>query len=319
MDSFRNNQPDHVTSRAQIIEVGLRDGLQKEPRLVSTEFKTALIDTLAKAGLSRFQVTSFVHPKLVPQMADAEEVCIRLQKKRGIIYSGLVLNMKGLERAHNAGLTHVDISVSASDTHSRRNTRRSLSEALEQFTVMVAQAREYGMTIRGGIQCAFGCVYEGKIDPHRVIGMVEHLLALGIDELSLADSTGMANPSQVRMIIREVQPMVEHKPIILHLHDTYGMGMANVLAALECGVTHFDTALGGLGGCPFIEGAAGNIATEETVHMLSEMGIETGINISEVARCSSFLEQTLGKTLPGKLYRLVRPDKGGEDVRTDSC
>jgi hydroxymethylglutaryl-CoA lyase len=318
MNQAENNQAIRqnrtALSRVQIIEVGLRDGLQRESQTIPTASKVALIEALAESGVRRIQVTSFVHPKLVPQMADAEAVCAGLKPRDGVTYSGLVLNMKGLDRAYQAGLSQVDVSISASDTHSRKNMRRSLPEAREQFAAMVSQAHEYSLTVRGGIQCAFGCVYEGQIDPGLVIDLVEHHLALGVDQLALADSTGMANPWQIRQLLQAIQSRVGTTPIILHLHDTYGMGLANVLAAVECGVTRFDTALGGLGGCPFIEGATGNIATEDTIHMLNEMGIETGIDIRGVSRCSRFLERALGRTLPGKLYRLVEAAVEGDQA-----
>lgn len=305
MGSLWNNllQEGRSVARVEIIEVGPRDGLQSESKFIPTDTKVALIEALVQAGVTRIQVTSFVHPKLVPQMSDAEEVCRRIDRKPGVAYSGLVLNMKGLERAHAAGLSYVDMSVSASETHSRKNANRSLPQALEGFAAMVARAREYDMTVRGGIQCAFGCVYEGPVDPARVTDIAEHHLALGIDELALADSTGMASPLQVYKLMQRLRPLVGAIPLILHLHDTRGLGLVNVLAALECGVTHFDTAFGGLGGCPFIKGATGNIGTEDTLYMLEEMGIPTGIERRKVAECSRTLEGFLGRQFPGKMHR----------------
>lgn len=313
MSSFWRNlieqENGQAPARAEIIEVGPRDGLQTESRFVPTDTKVSLIENLVDAGVTRIQVTSFVHPKLVPQMSDAEEVCARIKRKPGVAYSGLVLNMKGLERAHAAGLSYVDMSVSASETHSLKNANRSLAKALEDFAAMVARAREYGMTIRGGIQCVFGCVYEGRVDPGRVVEFAEHHLSLGVDELSLADSTGMAGPLQIYEMMQALVPRAGSKPIILHLHDTRGLGLTNVLAALECGVTLFDTAFGGLGGCPFIKGATGNIGTEDTLYMLEKVGVETGIDRHRVAQCSMQLEQFLGRPFPGKMHRpeLNRP------------
>ena len=291
---------------ANIIEVGPRDGLQTQKKLVPTEMKVALIRRLAEAGVSRIQVTSFVHPKLVPQMADAEAVCAQLPAIDGVQYNGLVLNMRGLERAHQAGLKHVDMGVPATETMSQRNTNCSIEEGMQQMAAMVQKAREWGMSVRAGVQVAFGCVYEGQVERGRVVQLAKHFLAMGIDELSLADSAGMGNPNQIRRVLQEIRPLTNNTPIALHLHDTRGMGLANCLSALKSGVTMFDTSFGGLGGCPFIEGAKGNIATEDTLFMMREMGIQTDIDITAVAHISHDLEKLFGKELPGKIYQLER-------------
>jgi hydroxymethylglutaryl-CoA lyase len=288
-----------------VVEVGPRDGLQREPTPISTDDKVSLIEDLVSAGLKRIQVTSFVHPKYVPQMADAEEVCRRIPKRSDVIYSGLALNLKGVERAHTAGLAQVDISVSASDSHSRRNANRSLEEALAEFQEMYDRARSHGLVVRGGIQCAFGYQKADDVEPETVIALARHHLDLGVDELALADSSGFANPSGMTSLLKQVVSLAGPTPIILHLHDTRGMGLANVLAALQCGVSAFDTAFGGLGGCPFIDGATGNIATEDTVYMLEEMGIQTGVNLSRLSQISRQYEQKLGQALPGKVYQLL--------------
>jgi len=295
---------DYPTS-VEIIEVGPRDGLQREPTPISVEEKVTLIEDLSAAGLRRIQVTSFVHPRLVPQMADAEEICARLPKRPDVIYSGLALNLKGVERAYNASLSQIDISVSASDDHSRRNANRSLEEALVEFKEMYEVARSYGMVVRGGIQCAFGYQRPDDVLPETVVKIARHHLDLGLDELALADSSGFANPHQMSVLLENIIPLAKEIPIILHLHDTRGMGLANVLAALGYGIRHFDTAFGGLGGCPFIDGATGNIATEDTVYMLEEMGIKTGVDLDKLSRISDQYELKLGQPLPGKIYKLV--------------
>ena len=292
--------PEHI----EIIEVGPRDGLQRESEFIPTEQKIAMIDTLAEAGLPRIQVTSFVHPKYVPQMADAAAVCSGIRKKTGVTYSGLVLNLKGLVRAADAGLKAVDMSVSASDSHSRKNANVSLEDALQNFTDMVAHARELGMNVRAGIQCAFG-YYEPDVSQELVVDIAKKHLALDVDELALADSTGMANPGQIRSLLADIMPLAGDTPVILHLHDTRGMGLANVLAALDAGCRYFDTAFGGLGGCNFIEQATGNIATEDTVNMLHEMGYETGVNASKVAEVSRMIQPHVGQPLTGKMYKLL--------------
>lgn len=299
---------DNVPQRVEIIEVGPRDGLQREPTYIPVAEKVALVEALVAAGLKRIQVTSFVHPRAVPQMADAEAVCARLIPYPGVIYSGLALNLKGVERAHSAGLQHIDISVSASDAHSRRNANRSLEEALAEFDDMFARARAYGMSVRGGIQCAFGYQVAEDVSRETVVSLVQHYTQLGVGELALADSSGLANPRQLTALLDDILPLAGDTPLILHLHDTRGMGLANVLAALQMGVSRFDTAFGGLGGCPFIDGATGNIATEDTAHMLAQMGIETGVDLPRLAAISQRFEQRLAKaSLPGKLYTLLAP------------
>lgn len=292
-----------LDDQVEIIEVGLRDGLQNESTPIPTEVKLQIIDILIRAGVKKIQVTSFVHPKLVPQMSDAEDICANLPEEEGVEFSGLVLNPKGLERAHAAGIKIVDISFSASDQHSRKNANRSLEVAAREFAEMVRQAQSLGLKVRGGIQCAFGCGNEGVVEFEKVIEIVKNHLDLNIDQLALADSAGVANPIQITKMMETILPMAEDTPIVLHLHDTRGLGLANVLAAINSGIRHFDTAFGAMGGCPFIKGATGNIGTEDAIYMLEEMGYRTGIDRSVVAECSMLLEEILGRPLPGKLYR----------------
>lgn len=288
-----------------IDEQGLRDGLQSEKIFLPTEKKLALIDALVDAGLTRIQVTSFVNPKLIPQMADAEQVCAGLRKNGGVVFSGLVLNVKGVERAAAAGLTHVAASISASDTHSRRNANASLAEARRRFVEMARAGKQLGLTVRGGLQCVFGCRFEGRVDPAVVLDLVKEQLDQGVDEIALADSTGMANPRSIEDISGRVRELAGGRTVVLHLHDTEGKGLANALAALQAGITHFDTAFGGMGGCPFIKGASGNIATEDLVCMLDQMGIRTGIDADRVAVLSRELEEFFGKPFSGKMHRVL--------------
>lgn len=285
-------------------EQGLRDGFQNLEKTIPTDMKLRLIDQLIEAGIRRIQVASFVHPKWVPQMADADQLCQQLNKREGIIYSGLVLNLKGVERGLAVGLDHLACSISASDTHSQKNARKSLVEAKTAFREMVKTSQTAGAKVRGGIQCAFGCRYEGKVAEEHVLDMVKHHLDQGIDEIALADSTGMANPRQMRRLMEQVVALAEGKLVILHLHNTENKGLANVYAALEAGVHCFDTAFGGLGGCPFIKSATGNIATEDTAHLLHQMEYETGIDIGKLAQISKELEAFLGYELQGQLYKL---------------
>ncbi len=287
-------------------EQGLRDGLQTLTRVFSTEQKLAWARQLAASGLRRIQVASFVHPKLVPQMADAEAIFAGLPSDSSVVYSALVLNVRGVERAIAAGVKHLAISLSASDTHSQRNARMTLKEAKQAFQEMTHLAKAHGIAVRGGIQCAFGCRFEGHIEASIVLQLVEHHLALGVDELALADSTGMANPRSLKALMTEVLRLAGSVPVALHLHNTENKGYANVYAAVEAGVRQFDTAFGGLGGCPFIRNASGNIATEDTVHMLHQMGCETGIDPRAVAQVSLGMEALLEQPLPGMLYKLLQ-------------
>jgi hydroxymethylglutaryl-CoA lyase len=290
-----------INNLIHLEEQGTRDGFQVEAIHIPTELKIKWIEQAVEAGVKRIQMSSFVHPKLVPQMADAEAVCEGVSKKEGIIYSGLVLNVKGVERAIKSGLNHVAISMSASETHSRKNTNKSIQESLIELAQMAQVAKEAGLIVRGGIQCGFGCRYEGNISEQFVIDLVKHHLDLGIDELSLADSTGMGNPVQMKRIMSQIVPMAGNLPVILHLHDTEGKGIANMIAAIECGVNYFDTAFGGLGGCPFIKGATGNIATEDVIHCLHQMGYETEINNLKMIELAKEVEIFLGRKLPGKI------------------
>lgn len=294
--------PEHVILEEQ----GLRDGLQTVEKHVPTALKLQLLEGLLDAGLKRLQVCSFVNPNLVPQMADAEEMCKHLPKRDDVVFSALTLNTKGVERAHKAGLRHVSVSISASNTHSKKNANKTLDEARTEFKEMVRVAKEAGLTVRGGIQSAFGCRYEGQISESVVIDLVKHHLEAGADEIGLADSTGMGNPLAVRRVMSEVVQLAQGKPVILHQHDTENKGLANVVAALEAGVRIFDTAFGGLGGCPFIKGATGNIATEDTAHLLHQMGIRTGVDVKRVAEVSREFSAFLGASLPGKMYTIVQ-------------
>ncbi len=284
-----------------IEEQGPRDGFQVEKKQIPTEMKVYFINRLIESGLKRIQVTSFVNSKYVPQMADAEEVIKNINKIEGVIYSGLVLNVKGVERLVNSGLTHIAASISASNTHSLKNTNKTLNESMAEFEEMIRVAKSANLTIRGGLQCAFGCRYEGKISEQKVIDLAKRHLDFGIDEIAIADSTGMGNPAAIKRVMTEIVNYANEKPVILHLHDTEGKGMANMLAGMEVGVSIFDTAFGGLGGCPFIKGATGNIATEDAVVMLEQMGIKTGIDYLKISQLSKEMEAFLERKLSGKV------------------
>jgi hydroxymethylglutaryl-CoA lyase len=288
-----------------IEEQGLRDGLQSEAEVVPTEKKLEIIDALIDAGVKRIQVTSFVNPRMIPQMADAENLCARLKKHDRVVYSMLVLNPTGMQRAADAGASHVTASISASNAHSQRNAGMTLAEARRQLSEMVTIGKKSGLTVRGGLQCVFGCRYEGRIDPNTVMDMIKAQLDLGIDEIELADTTGMADPRAIQEICGPVRALAGGKPVYLHLHDTEGKGLANALAALQAGIRHFDSAFGGMGGCPFVKGASGNIATEDLAFMLGQMGIETGIDVSKIADVSRSLEGFFNRRFSGKMHHLL--------------
>ena len=293
--------PTHVT----LCEVGPRDGFQFEDKPIPTDLKLEIIEGLVTAGLRRIQVTSFVHPKRVPQMADAEEVIARLPAHAGVVYTGLALNVRGVERAARAGLTHVDLSIATNDTHSRDNANMTVEQACVQAEEMIRQSLASGMKPQLGFQTVFGYGSPGDTPLPKVLDMARRFVDLGIESLSLADSTGMANPLMIAERVKAVQAVAGEVPIVLHLHDTRGLGMANVVAALGCGISRFDTSLAGMGGCPFIPGATGNISTEDTAYLLDQMGITTGIDSGGVAACSQRMEAFLDKQFSGKMHRLL--------------
>jgi len=290
---------------ATICEVGLRDGFQSESRIAPTAFKVELINDLVGAGLREIQVVSFVHPGWVPQMADAEAVWDRLDHHHNVVFSGLVLNTKGLDRARSAGVKVVDLSISTSDVHSRANANMSLDEATRQMLDMIDRCLAYGMAARAGLQCVFGCANGEKTPLNRVVRMAGEFARAGAESVSLADSTGVANPVQIKSVLEAVLAEVEDVPLVMHLHNTRGLGLANVTAALEMGVARFDTSIGGMGGCPFIEGATGNIATEDTVYLFESMGVSTGINLERVAAATEKAEAFFERKFPGMMHRLI--------------
>ena len=293
-----------IPPQVALCDVGPRDGFQFEDRFIPTNLKVDTITALANAGMPRIQVTSFVHPKWVPQMKDAEAVCERLPARDDVTYAGLVLNPKGLERAVAAGVSHVDLSIATHDQHSRDNANRTVDEAVAQAEAMVRHAHEQGLRTQMGFQTVFGYRAPGDTPLEQVVEMSRHFAGMGIDSLSLADSTGLANPHMIQERVSAVQAAIGNTPLVLHLHDTRGLGLANVYAALQCGVDRFDTSLAGMGGCPFIEGATGNIATEDTAYLLHELGVDTGIDREAVGAASVRIESFLGTEFPGKLHRL---------------
>ena len=285
-----------LPKKVTIHEVVLRDGIQNERKIVPTEEKLRLIGELVACGVRRIEVSSFVNRSLVPQMADAEALWERIERKRSVLYSALILSEGGLERAILCRVPHVGIFVSASETHSRKNSNKSVSEALKEAVRLIGRAQDAGMKVRAGVMNAFGCAYEGTVPVSRVLRLVRAFMKRGADEICLADSSGLANPLQMENVLARVRGETGEMELSLHLHNTRGLGLANVFSALRQGVAIFDTSLGGLGGCPFIPGARGNIATEDTVLMLQEMKLKTGVDLDRLIRAGLPLETLLGKT-----------------------
>ena len=282
-----------------IREVGPRDGLQNEDP-VPTAAKVELLDALSGTGVRRIEAVSFVSPKAIPQMADADEVWAAATKAPGVRYSALVPNSKGAQRALAAGFTEIEVVVSASDAHNRRNLNRSTEESLEDITGLIQAGHDGGATVEVIIATSFGCPYVGDIDPTRVGEIVDRVVRDGADRVAFGDTTGMATPSRVISLLRAVDRKV---PLLLHFHDTRGTGLANILTALELGVTEFDASIGGLGGCPYAPGASGNVATEEVVHMLHDMGMDTGIDLDALIDAAAVAERIVGRTLPSGVLR----------------
>ncbi len=277
-------------------EVAPRDGLQNEAP-IPTAAKIQLIDALSGTGVQRIEAVSFVHPKAIPQMADADEVWAGITRNPRVRYSALIPNSRGAERAIRAGFREIEVVVSASDTHNRRNLNRSTAESLDDIAALIPLVHEAGATLEVIVATSFGCPFEGDVDPERVAAIVARVRGDGADRIAFGDTTGMATPRRVRDLLAAV------RPDLLHFHDTRGTGLANVLAALELGVTEFDASVGGIGGCPYAPGASGNIATEELVHMLEDMGIDTGIDLDALIEVAELAEKLLGRTLPSGVLR----------------
>ena len=297
---MENLLPQEVT----LHEVVLRDGIQNEKTIISTEEKVRLIERLASCGIKRIEVSSFVNPRLVPQMADAEDLWEKIERREGILYSALILGEKSLNRAIHCKVPHAGIFVSASETHSQKNSNRTIAEARKEALKLIERAQSAGMKVRAGVMNSFGCAYEGKISAEKVMSLVRDFMKTEPDEICLADTSGMANPKFIKEVLMCLREVTGNKTISLHLHNTRGLGLANVWEALQQGISIFDTSMGGLGGCPFIPGARGNIATEDTLHMLHEMKIETGINLNSLIETSLNFERFMGKEFPAIVTHL---------------
>ena len=283
--------PDTVT----IVEVGPRDGLQNESTLVPIEIKLQLIDLLADAGLSVIEATSFVSAKWIPQMADAESLMQKLVQRKNIRYPVLTPNMKGFEMAIASGAKEVAIFAAASESFSQKNINCSIEESVERFQPILAEAKLQNIPVRGYVSCVLGCPYEGEILPEAVAEVADKLYQMGCYEISLGDTIGKGNPKSAQNLINVVQDTVPLDYLAVHFHDTYGQALANILAVLELGISTIDSAIAGLGGCPYAKGASGNVATEDVVYMLNGMGIKSGIDLSKLVTAGNMISQYLNR------------------------
>jgi hydroxymethylglutaryl-CoA lyase len=283
-------------------EVGPRDGLQNEDP-VPTQAKIELIDRLSLTGVQRIEAVSFVRPDAIPQMADADEVWRGIERASGVRYSALVPNLRGARRALDSGLTEIEAVVSASDTHNRKNVNRSTAESLDDIGEIIALAHDRGASCQVIVSTAWGCPYEGDVPVEQVVAAARRAVADGADTISFGDTTGMATPGRVYALVGEFRSACPDVGLNLHFHNTRGTGLANVLAALQLGVADFDASVGGLGGCPYAPGATGNIATEELVHMVEDMGVSTGIDLDAMIEAAADAERIIGRQLPSQVLR----------------
>jgi hydroxymethylglutaryl-CoA lyase len=295
-----------VPAKVTIVEVGPRDGLQNERAALTTADKIAFVDHLSAAGHQVVEVSAFVSPKWVPQMADAAEVFAGITRRAGTKYTALVPNQQGLARAIAAGVDEVAVFAAASETFSRRNINQSIEESLTNYAAVCADAAAAGLRVRGYLSTCFVCPFEGPIDPQRVADISAQLLEIGVYQVAISDTIGAAHPGMVPRVLDLVSKRVPIADIALHFHDTRGTALANVLAGLDYGVTTFDSSAGGLGGCPFAPGAAGNLATEDLLFMLDGLGVETGVSIDEVAAASRAIEAKLDHKLPSRYLQAPR-------------
>lgn len=284
----------------QIKEVGPRDGLQNEKKRVPTKDKIAWINKLSETGVREIEYSSFVHPKWVPQLSDAHEVGRKIKRNPNVRYSALVPNLKGLDLALEAGIDGASVFMSASESHNKSNINKSIAETYPVLEEVIREAKAAGKHVTGYVSTVFDCPFEGKITPEKVIEVCDHLVDAGVDDISLGDTIGTAVPSQVEALLDKVLDRYSSEKIIMHFHDTRGMAIANIMTSMQYGITRFDSSIGGLGGCPYAPGAAGNVATNDILYLLYGMGIKTGVDEKKIEKAALFIQKKLGKTLPSK-------------------
>jgi hydroxymethylglutaryl-CoA lyase len=294
---------DNLPQRVAIYEVGPRDGLQNEARMVPTADKIAFIDALSATGLGQIEITSFVSPKWIPQLGDAADVARGIRQVDGVRYSALVPNKRGLDNAIAAGMKEVAVFLSASETHNKKNVNKTIAETLTAFEGVVGPALDAGLRVRAYVSTVFGCPYEGDVAPQASVDLTTTLRGMGVYQVSLGDTIGVANPVQVERVLGEVLESVPVDALAVHFHDTQGTALANCLVAVNLGITTIDSSVGGLGGCPYAPGASGNLATEDVVAMLHAMGIETGVDMDRLVAASRMAASFVGHELPSKYLK----------------
>jgi hydroxymethylglutaryl-CoA lyase len=298
-----------LPARITICEVGTRDGFQIEPDFIPTEQKIEVVNLLSDAGIPEIEVTSFVHPKVVPQLRDAEEVMARITRRPGTRYAALVPNDKGAVRAVDAGVDVIHTVLSASESHNLANVNMTIAESIERMRAVMQVAERARTPVACGVSTSFGCPFEGDVPLTQLESVVRRLVDMGARAIGLADTTGMANPRQVGRVLERLVPRFPGIAWTLHTHDTRAMAIPNILAAMDYGVTHFDSSIGGLGGCPFAPGASGNVCSEDLVHCLHAMGVETGIDLDRLIAVSRRVQDVVGRTLPGQIVKAGKSDR----------
>jgi hydroxymethylglutaryl-CoA lyase len=293
----------HLPKRVTVYEVGPRDGLQSESRTVPTADKVAFVDALSQTGLSAIEITSFVNPKWIPQLADGGEVARRIHRRPGVVYSCLVPNRHGLDQALAAGMTDVAVFLSASETHNKKNVNKTIADTLRAFDDVIPPAHAAGARVRAYVSTVYGCPYEGEVDPRAVVALAKELRGRGVYQISLGDTIGIGTPLQVSRVLEQVLAEIPAAELAMHFHDTRGTALANVLVGLELGIATIDSAVGGLGGCPYAPGASGNLATEDVVNMLHGMGVETGVDLEALCAVSARFASLVGHEMPSKYLK----------------
>ena len=296
--------------RVRLVDVGPRDGLQNEKQVVPVEVKVALVEMLADAGLPGVEVTSFVSPKWVPQMADASEVMARIRRKAGVTYSVLVPNMKGFEGALAAKADEIVVFAAASEAFSQRNINCSIAESIERFRPVVQAARDAGMHVRGAISTALGCPYQGEVTPEAVGDVARRMHDIGVQHAGVADTIGVGTPSATKRAMEAALAVYPVEDVSGHFHDTYGQALANTYASLELGIATFDASVAGLGGCPYAKGATGNVATEDVVYLLHGLGIETGVDLAKLRAAGRFISAKLGRPTLSRVAKALDGKEG---------
>lgn len=291
-----------------LIEVGPRDGLQNEPIFVPTEKKVQFINLLSQTGLKHIEVTSFVSAKAIPQLADNQIVYQAINKPESIQFSALVPNEQGMQKAITAGVQHIAIFTAASEQFNQRNIQCSIQESIERFKPVIQMGKANGISIRGYISCALGCPYEGSISPSQVTPIIETLIQLGVDEISLGDTIGVGTPKQTKALIQAIKQATPIDNIAMHFHDTYGQAIANIYASLDEGISKFDSSVAGLGGCPYARGASGNVATEDVLYLMHGLGLETGVDIYKIVQAGDMICKAIGRKNQSKVANALLGD-----------